>query len=81
MGFKRESVPFTYGARRMNDLNTDLLEGAEAIAAFLGMSQRRVFYLAEHRRLPVFKIGNKLNARKSTLLRHIEQLEREAMAS
>jgi hypothetical protein len=35
-----------------------------------------VFYLAEGGRLPLFKIGNRWCARKSTLIEHIAKLER-----
>ncbi len=61
--------------RNSQELNVDLLEGVSAIADFLGMKPRRVFYLAEHRALPLFKIGHRWCARKSTLRAHIEKLE------
>ena len=39
----------------------DLLEGAEAIAAFTGLAPRQVFYLAEKGHLPgVFRLGRKI---------------------
>ena len=56
-------------------LADDLLEGVAAIAAFTGMKPRRVFYLAEAGKLPLFKIGNKWCARKSTLVTYIAALE------
>ena len=59
------------------NLADDLLEGAAAIATFAGVSTRRVFYLAETKKLPVFKIGNRWCARKSTLVAHIAKLEGE----
>jgi hypothetical protein len=57
-------------------LADDLLEGVGKIARFTGLKPRRVFYLAEGGRLPLFKIGNRWCARKSTLIEHIASLER-----
>lgn len=57
----------------------DLLTGAEAIAAFLGVKPRRVYHLTETQRLPVFRIGSTLCARRSTLQRWIEEMERAAL--
>jgi excisionase family DNA binding protein len=59
----------------------DLLSGAEAIAAYIGVKPRRIYHLAETRRLPVFRIGSTLCARRSTLLRWIEDMERAAIIS
>jgi len=59
----------------------DLLSGAEAIAAYIGVKPRRIYHLAETRRLPVFRIGSTLCARRSTLLRWIEDMERAAITS
>jgi len=66
-------------------LADDLLEGAAEIALFVfgsdsPKSRRRVYHLAaidRSDRLPVFRMGNQIFARKSTLLRSIA--EREAM--
>jgi hypothetical protein len=59
-----------------DDLANDLLDGIPAIAAFLGLSVRMTYDLAEQRRLPLFKLGGKKwQGRKSTLLRRIENLE------
>ena len=58
------------------DLAADLLDGVAAIAAFTGLPQRRVYYLAEQGLLPLFKIGDrKWQGRKSTLRQHIANLE------
>lgn len=57
----------------------DLLSGAEAIAAYIGVKPRRIYHLAETRRLPVFRIGSTLCARRSTLLRWIEDMERDVI--
>jgi excisionase family DNA binding protein len=59
----------------------DLLSGAEAIAAYIGVKPRRIYHLAETRRLPVFRIGSTLCARRSTLLRWIEDMERAAITN
>lgn len=57
-------------------LATDLLDGVAAIAEFVGLPQRRVYYLAENGKLPLFKMGDrKWQGRKSTLRRHIAKLE------
>lgn len=59
-------------------LSDDLLDGAHEIAAFLGITSRRVYHLAQSRRLPVFRMGAKLCARKSRLIQHIEEQEAQA---
>lgn len=54
-----------------NALADDILRGADAIAEFIygeGASRRKVYYLAECSRLPVFRLGSILCARKSVLL-------------
>jgi hypothetical protein len=56
-------------------LADDLLEGVAAISAFTGFKPRRIFYLAEGGRLPLFKIGSRWCARKSTLTNFIARLE------
>lgn len=61
-------------------LGDDLLRGAEAIAAFLfgdPSQRRRVYHLTAdaRRRMPHFKLGAIICARKSTLLRWIEAQE------
>ncbi len=65
------------------DLSNDLVKGADGIAKFLFGSdaakfRRKVYHLADPKRadrLPVFRMGNQLFARKSTLLKVIEQRE------
>lgn len=54
-----------------NELADDILEGAEAIAEFLFGSRehkRKVYYLSETSKLPIFRLGSVLCARKSVLL-------------
>ena len=58
-----------------DNLADDLLDGADQIAAFMGWNRRRVFYAAERNLIPIFRVGNRLAARKSTLRRHIGDLE------
>ncbi len=56
----------------------DLLEGAAQIAAFLfgdGKQRRRVYWLAQNHSLPVFRIGQSICARPSTLRRWIAEQE------
>jgi hypothetical protein len=57
----------------------DILEGADAIAEFLfgsRESRRKVYYLAECSKLPIFRLGSVLCARKSVLLGFISGQER-----
>jgi hypothetical protein len=50
-------------------LADDLLDGAQQIADFIGVSKRRTFYLCESGQLAAaFKLGNRWCARKSELL-------------
>jgi hypothetical protein len=61
------------------DISDDLLNGADEIAKFLfgsNASRRRVYYLASHTRIPVFRIGSVLCARRSVLLNWIAGQER-----
>ena len=63
-------------------LADDILEGADAIAEFLFGSKddrRRVYYLSEASRLPVFRFGAVLCARKSTLMAYITSQENRAL--
>lgn len=53
----------------------DLLSGAEDIAAFMGIKPRRVYHLAENNQLPVFRLGATICARRSTIIRWIEEME------
>ena len=61
-----------------DELADDILEGADAIATFLfgaKGTRRRVYYLVESSRLPVFRFGSMLCARKSVLLKYISGQE------
>jgi hypothetical protein len=51
-------------------LKDDTLYGANAIAGFLGCSQRKVFYYKEKRLIPLGCIGSQIIGSKSALRRH-----------
>jgi len=53
----------------------DLLYGVTAIASFLGIKKRSAQHLIETGRLPSFKVGKTVCARRSTVLAALEQLE------
>ena len=64
------------------DLASDILRGADEIAEFLSgdRSQRRmVYHLVETSRLPVFRIGSRICARRSVLLKWIADQEQRAL--
>ncbi len=62
-----------------SELSSDLLEGADEIAEFMGLeSKRRVYHLCESGSLPIFRLGRIICARKSTLLSHIKAQEKQA---
>ncbi len=64
-----------------NELADDLLRGADEINEFIfgrRGSRRKIYYLAETSRLPVFRLGSMLCARKSVLLRWIAGQEVKA---
>jgi hypothetical protein len=72
-----ESPP-TVPENTPNELADDMLRGADEIAAFIygdrGL-RRKVYYLVECSRLPVFRLGSVLCARKTVLLSWIEGQE------
>jgi hypothetical protein len=60
------------------EFSKDLLHGAAAIAEFLfgdRKYRRKVFYLAERSKLPIFRLRSQLCARKSSLLKFVEEQE------
>ena len=64
-------------------LSEDLMTGADAIAVFIfgdasEANRRRVYHAADKLGLPSFKMGGTLCARRSTILRWIEQREKAA---
>ena len=62
-------------------IHDDLLKGADKIALFLfgdANQRRRVYHLADGSKLPVFRLGNSVCARKSAVLSWIEAQESQA---
>lgn len=65
-----------------NDLSADLLEGADSIATFMFGSpnkRKKVYHLVENGRLPVFRLGSTLCARKTVLMDWIAAQESRAV--
>lgn len=58
-----------------DNIATDLLKGADEIAAFLGEDARAVYFAISKGRIPHFRVGQNIRARKSTLLTWIAQQE------
>lgn len=70
--------PTTGDVRPLSD---DLLRGADQIAEFLfgaASERRKIYHLTEKSRLPVFRLGAVLCARKSVLLSWISEQEARA---
>jgi hypothetical protein len=66
------------------DLSGELLEGAGALAVFLYGSfkeRRKIYPLVKGQRLPIFRIGKKICARKSTLRAWVIEQEKAGCAS
>jgi hypothetical protein len=64
------------------ELADDLLRGADEIAEFIfgkKGGRRKVYYLAECSRLPVFRLGSVLCARRSVLIGWIAGQESRAL--
>jgi hypothetical protein len=64
---------------KKSHLHDDLLIGADQIAEFLfgnARLRRKVYYLAETSRIPVFRLGSKLCARPSVLMAWIASQEK-----
>lgn len=61
--------------------HSDFLHGVPEIAAFLGTSRRRCYYLLERRQIPAGKLGNIWTARRSRLIQHMEEAEDATLAS
>lgn len=58
-----------------NEDSDNVMCGANRIAAFLNIDRRSVYYLAGLNRLPVFRLGCMICARKSVLLNWMKQQE------
>ncbi len=53
-------------------LGDDLLHGVKAIAAYIGESERRTFYLLERNMLPATKLGARWVSRKSAIAKRFD---------
>lgn len=64
----------------MNEAQSDLLYGVEAIARHLGIRKRQAYSLHETRAIPTFKIGARVCARRSDLDAWLEEQAKGARA-
>lgn len=55
--------------------------GADKVAEYTGQDRRSIYHLAQTGKIPVFRMGSQICARKSTLLRWIEEQEAKAMGT
>ena len=55
----------------------DLLYGVPRIAEYLGLTPAAVYHLAAQKRIPTFRMGKTVCARRSTLAARIAELEAE----
>jgi hypothetical protein len=62
------------GAADESRLADDLLHGISSIANFLGESERRTYYLAENRLIPLGKVGAIWTGSKSALREHYKRI-------
>ncbi len=82
MHSKAGALPLQGGALPTENLADDMLRGADQIAGFLlgdPKERRKIYHLSETSRLPVFRLGAVLCARKSVLLAWIAQQEENAI--
>jgi hypothetical protein len=73
-------------ARDNEGIGDDLLEGAEEIARFMfgtgtATKRRRVYHLANTSDLPLFRLGEIICGRRSTLLNWIAEQEKASARS
>ncbi|RRH90049.1 hypothetical protein EH240_33515 [Mesorhizobium tamadayense] len=61
-----------------DNLASDILRGADAIAAFLGFPRRAIYHLVSKGGIPHFRLGETVCARRSTLTEWISEQERAA---
>ena len=67
----------------MADLGDDILRGADAIAEFLfgdRSMRRRVYHLVGKSRLPHFRLGTMLCARRTVIMAWIEEQEQASIS-
>lgn len=73
-----QSPPPSPTFSNLPEFSADLLRGADQIAEFLfgaASERRKVYHLAETSRLPVFRLGSMLCARRSVLLEWVADQE------
>lgn len=58
-----------------DNIADDILKGADAIAEFIGEDRRAVYHAVKKGTIPIFRIGENIRARKSTLLAWIAAQE------
>ena len=58
----------------------DLIYGTKRIADYLGVPLRAAEHMVETKRIPFFKMGKTVCARRSRLEEHLERLEEGAAA-
>jgi hypothetical protein len=82
MQSKMGAIPPDGGALPSANLANDVLRGANQIAEFLlgdRSERRKIYHLVEKSRLPVFRLGSVVCARKSRLTEWIEEQENRAV--
>lgn len=62
-----------------DSLAADTIEGAAAIAAFLGKTERQANYLLEKKQLPAYKLGGRWHMRRTTFEAFVARLEAAAL--
>jgi hypothetical protein len=65
----------------MQEPTVDLLYGVPRIAEFLGLTPAAVYHLAAQKRIPTFKIGKTVCARRNKLIAALEELEADQTRS
>lgn len=63
-----------------NPLAADILQGADAIAAWTGFKRRAIYHAVACGHIPTFRMGEIICARKSTLNRWVSEQEARAAA-
>lgn len=58
-----------------DNIADDVLKGAEEIAEFIGEKQRAVYHAIKKGTIPIYRIGESIRARKSTLREWIAKQE------
>lgn len=64
-----------------DNIAADILKGADEIADYLGEDVRAIFYAIKKGRIPHFRVGQNIRARKSTLTAWIAAQESAARAA